>query len=177
MTKSKLEKRFLHGWESYADPSLPLPVAEHPFHPVRKWRWDYAWPDLLIAVDIQGGTFSRRRGRHSRGAGQIGDHEKMNAATLLGWRFLQFSTVDLKLKALPHTIQLVQELVQYHWERYDEWAELDAKELNDEPAIDWNEDPTHDLLEPPSIDEQEYGILEPPRRRPIPPKSTRSPRR
>ena len=63
---------------------LPEPVPEYRFHPKRKWRFDYAWPDYGIALEIEGGVW--KRGRHNRGAGYIKDMEKYNAATMQGWR-------------------------------------------------------------------------------------------
>lgn len=63
---------------------LPEPVAEHKFHPTRKWRFDYAWPDHKLALEVQGGLFVQ--GRHSRGAALMKEHEKLNAAVQLGWR-------------------------------------------------------------------------------------------
>ena len=29
---------------------LPAPVAEFRFHPVRRWRLDYAWPEGFVAL-------------------------------------------------------------------------------------------------------------------------------
>lgn len=57
--------------------------AEWYFHPERKWRFDYALPELKIAIEIDGGLFSG--GRHSGGMGQKKDMEKMNAAASAGW--------------------------------------------------------------------------------------------
>jgi hypothetical protein len=67
---------------------LPPPIRQHRFHPSRRWKFDFAWPDRMIAVEVQGGTFIG--GVHSRGAGQERDFEKANAATLLGWRVFFF---------------------------------------------------------------------------------------
>lgn len=76
---------------------VPLPVAEYRFHPVRMWRWDYAWPDHRLALEQDGGVWTR--GRHGRGSGIVKDHEKRNAGALLGWRLLlvtpkQLATFD-----------------------------------------------------------------------------------
>jgi hypothetical protein len=32
-------------------------VREHRFHPVRKWRFDLAWPELLLAIEVDGGVW------------------------------------------------------------------------------------------------------------------------
>lgn len=66
---------------------LPAPVAEHRFHATRRWRFDYAWPDHKLALEVEGGAWTG--GRHTRGAGFVKDIEKYNAATLAGWRVLR----------------------------------------------------------------------------------------
>ncbi len=69
---------------------VPAPEREFRFHPTRKWRFDFAWPALMWAVEVQGGTWVN--GGHSRGKGMARDMEKRNEATLLGWRVLYFDT-------------------------------------------------------------------------------------
>jgi len=59
------------------------PEFEVRFHPDRKWRFDLAWPEFRIAIEVQGGLFVR--GGHNRGAQIIRDQEKMRAALELGW--------------------------------------------------------------------------------------------
>lgn len=70
---------------------LPEPEREYKFHPDRKWRFDFAWPDLMIATECNGGTWNY--GRHNRGSSIGSDYEKVNTAQALGWRVYQF-TVD-----------------------------------------------------------------------------------
>lgn len=65
------------------------PESEYRFHPTRKWRFDYAFPDHKIAVEIEGGVWVQ--GRHTRGSGFVKDMEKYNAAAELGWRVLRYS--------------------------------------------------------------------------------------
>jgi hypothetical protein len=69
------------GWES-----------EAMFHPSRNWRFDLAHEAGLVAIEIDGGAFSR--GRHTRGAGFVEDQAKRNAATLLGWAVLHCTPRD-----------------------------------------------------------------------------------
>jgi very-short-patch-repair endonuclease len=66
---------------------LPAPEREHRFHPTRRWRFDFAWPDRLVAVEVEGGIW--RGGRHTRGTGYCRDVEKYNAAALAGWTVLR----------------------------------------------------------------------------------------
>lgn len=72
---------------------LPQPEAEHRFHPVRRWRFDYAWPRHCLALEVEGGVWTR--GRHTRPAGFLRDVEKYNAAAVLGWRVLRTTPKDL----------------------------------------------------------------------------------
>lgn len=69
---------------------LPEPVREYRFAPPRRWRFDFCWPDQQIAVEVEGGTWVR--GRHSRGVGYARDCEKMNAAQMLGYIVLRFTS-------------------------------------------------------------------------------------
>ena len=75
---------------------LPPWVEEHRFAVLtgRQWRFDFAWPDRMLAIEIDGGAFSC--GRHTRGAGFVEDCRKLTAATLLGWRVLRFTAGDLE---------------------------------------------------------------------------------
>lgn len=66
---------------------LPEPTREFLFHPIRKWRFDFGWPDELVAAEVEGGIYSN--GRHVTPAGFIEDCRKYNEATLLGWRVLR----------------------------------------------------------------------------------------
>ena len=62
-------------------------VAEYRFSPPRKWRFDFANPQRQIAIEIEGGVYTR--GRHTRPTGFLRDIEKYNCATLQGWRVLR----------------------------------------------------------------------------------------
>lgn len=73
---------------------LPVPETELRFHPVRKWRFDFAWPDRKLAAEVDGGVWIG--GRHNRGTGFERDCEKLNAAAVLGWRVLRFTTAMIK---------------------------------------------------------------------------------
>jgi hypothetical protein len=54
---------------------------------LQDWRLDFAWPDQRIALEVEGGVWSR--GRHVRPAGFLGDVSKYNAVTMQGWRLLR----------------------------------------------------------------------------------------
>ena len=67
-------------------------VKEYKFHPTRKWRFDYAFPCLMIAVEVDGGIWTG--GRHINPAGYINDMEKLNTAASMGWLVLRITTDD-----------------------------------------------------------------------------------
>jgi very-short-patch-repair endonuclease len=106
---SHLEQRFLANvkMKRLADGLR----REYKFHPKRRWRLDFAWPEIKLAVEIQGGVHSRKRSGHTTGAGVQRDYDKNNAAVLLGWRVLFFSSRDLHYKTLPRTMGVVQAVI------------------------------------------------------------------
>ena len=82
---------FLDAWKLVTN--WPAPDAEYRFHPVRKWRFDFAFPVKKIAVEIDGNAWGTTGGgRHM----QDKDLEKRNAATSLHWRVFHFSPGMLK---------------------------------------------------------------------------------
>jgi len=83
---------------------LPEPEREHRFHHPRRWRFDRAWPDRLIAAEIEGGIWSH--GRHTRGSGFEGDCEKYNAAALEGWTVLRFTSGMIDSGLAARTLEL-----------------------------------------------------------------------
>ncbi len=87
-----------------ATAGLPVPVSEYKFHPTRKWRFDYAWPELKIALEVEGGVWSG--GRHTSGKGFTADMEKYNAAVASGWAVLR--VVPTKLMVLSTVVMLRQ---------------------------------------------------------------------
>lgn len=86
---SKLEAKLLNHIRLAG---IPEPQIEHRFHPVRLWRFDFAWPDQMIAVEVEGGTFAKGKSRHTTGSGFHNDCIKYNSAAILGWRVLKFDT-------------------------------------------------------------------------------------
>ena len=76
----------------------PGVVAEYKFHPERGFKFDYCWPDKMIALEIEGGIWGKQckickkwlqGGRHVRGKGYENDCEKYSEAAVLGWRIIR----------------------------------------------------------------------------------------
>ncbi|EHU8077636.1 TPA: hypothetical protein AB5C39_000661 [Vibrio mimicus] len=76
------------------------------FHPDRRWRFDFAWAEAKIAVEIEGGTYShgkerfeagkvvKQKSRHLTPTGFHEDCVKYGEAAILGWCVLR---VDAKM--------------------------------------------------------------------------------
>ena len=85
---------------------FPAPLREYAAVPGRRFRWDFAWTDARVLVEINGGTYARMG--HSTGTGIARDYEKSNLAVLAGWRTFVFdrrmveagTALDVTAKAL-----------------------------------------------------------------------------
>lgn len=82
---------------------LPTPQREYRFHPVRKWRVDFAYPEDHIAIEVEGGTWIS--GRHTRGAGFEKDCEKYNELALAGFYLYRFTTSMIHSDLAVETIR------------------------------------------------------------------------
>lgn len=91
LRESPLERMFAAQVEAAG---LPIPVREYRFAKPRRWRFDFAWPDERLAVECEGGVYSR--GRHVRPSGFKADAEKYNAAAMLGWTVLRYTAESIE---------------------------------------------------------------------------------
>ncbi len=84
--------------ESYG---LPIPEMEVAFAREalgRRWRFDYAWPERMVALECNGGVFTPSGGRHTHGVGYVKDLEKLSWAAALGWLVIQRIPQDLNTR-------------------------------------------------------------------------------
>jgi hypothetical protein len=81
--ESQLELLLLNRLERAG---LPLGVTQVYGVPGRLFKFDRAWKEQRVAVDVNGGTFVK--GAHSTGVGIERDCEKACLAALAGWRYL-----------------------------------------------------------------------------------------
>ena len=90
-------------------------VSEHRFHPVRRWRFDYAIPEIKLAIEYDGhGGFVKVGGKSRHGSiiGMTKDADKMNAAIALGWRVLKFTALHFTYKTrAKHNLTGVSETI------------------------------------------------------------------
>lgn len=75
----------------------------------RRWRFDFAWPERLIAVEVEGGVFVG--GHHSRGVGFTADCEKYNEAAVMGWLVLRVTPRQI---TEGHAIHWIKEAFRAH---------------------------------------------------------------
>lgn len=78
-TRVLLQHLELHGITGF--------TREHRFHPVRRWRLDFAHAGKKIALEIEGITFEG--GRHQRMEGYTRDCAKYAEAVLFGWMLIR----------------------------------------------------------------------------------------
>lgn len=92
MSASKLEAEFILQLRAYQ--LMDGCELEFRFDPVRRWRFDFAWPEERLAVELQGGIWQGKSG-HNTGKGLLRDMEKGNAAQAAGWSVLHFAAEHL----------------------------------------------------------------------------------
>lgn len=99
----------------FKEMGLPVPELEFKFHPERKWRFDFAWPDWgmsnglktdicsgSVALEVDGGIWIK--GGHNRGAQMLKTWEKENEAVARGWRIIRCEPKSLCTQA---TVDLI----------------------------------------------------------------------
>lgn len=102
-SKWKPAQKFAHIWDTDGI-SGPL-VREYEFDADRKWRFDFAWPPIKLAVEIDGFGFGHQA------PNRIEDnHMKQNAAVLQGWRVFRFTSAGLgSLQKIKDAVAVVVE--------------------------------------------------------------------
>jgi very-short-patch-repair endonuclease len=79
---------------------LPEPEREWHFCE-RRFRLDFAWPDRMLALEVDGGQFVPHGGRHNTD----GDRAKLNRAAILGWTVLRASGAMVKSGEALRTVE------------------------------------------------------------------------
>ena len=63
---------------------------------LRDWRFDLCWPDLMLAVEVEGIVWSGKGGRHQRGEGFEMDLDKYHHAQQFGWTIYRCGSALIK---------------------------------------------------------------------------------
>lgn len=80
------EETFMRDMKAYK----LSPLREYEFHATRKWKFDFAFPEAKLAIEVEGGT--KGKSRHTKHKGFSADCEKYNAAAMQGWMVLRYTT-------------------------------------------------------------------------------------
>ena len=86
--------------------------------PDRAWRSDIAWPDVRVALEIDGGTWTY--GRHNRASSILADMEKGNGYSVRQW--LVFHTPWEWLKNIKKRAELLDQIVMTIKQRAHEYG-------------------------------------------------------
>ena len=89
-------------------------ICEFRFHKIRRWRFDYAIPEIKLAVEYAGhaGFIGKGVSGHSTIKGLTNDSEKANSAIACGWRVLQFTALHFKYQdRIKHKLTPVRETI------------------------------------------------------------------
>ena len=93
---SPLERDFLLYWRGL-HPEMPEPGQQHRGIPHRQFRFDFAFLDARVAVELMGGTWAKgQRQGHTRGSMYEKDCHKLNLAVAAGWRCFWLTTTMLR---------------------------------------------------------------------------------
>jgi very-short-patch-repair endonuclease len=90
---TSLESDFYQLWKRLSKCKEPI-EHDYRFHPVRQWMFDFAFPEKMVAVEMEGGVFSK--GGHTRGKHYSDDCWKYNEAQSLGWRVMRYTVKHLE---------------------------------------------------------------------------------
>lgn len=99
-----LEDKFVELWTAAGGPE---PVREYRFCPARRWKADFAFPNALVLVEIEGGVWLGRKGRHTNPRGFIADCEKYNTAALLGYAVIRLTGEYLNADYISKLVEYI----------------------------------------------------------------------
>ena len=109
MIFSEKEAEFLALWKK----KYPLVVFDREVYlvPGRRFRFDFVHKPSRVAIEIQGGTYSRSPKSHATGKGLDRDYEKYNLAQYHGYLVFQLSC-----KMITELwMELIHEVISSRW--------------------------------------------------------------
>jgi len=101
---SALEAKFLREWTKRY-PHM-TPKTQYRFHPTRKYRFDFAWPTIKIAVEVQGYGAG-----HTSLPGMTQDYNRHLDAMLLNWKIVFLTSVHLKSDNVDTSLKRIAKLM------------------------------------------------------------------
>lgn len=97
----------VHCYECHDEDGPCLHSYEHG----RNWRCDFAWPDLRLIVEVEGGLYTQ--GRHVRPSGFTKDLQKYNEIAAAGWKLLRFSRREV---TSGEALNVIRRVIEEVWE-------------------------------------------------------------
>ena len=128
--RSHLELQWIREWNRQGGPALE---EEFRFHPVRKWRADFAHIESKTLIEVEGGASG---GRHTRIGGFKADLEKYLTAHLYGWTVIRIGAHQVK----GHIIRAV--IGSLRGESYSESDSAESPDEDMDSAESMDEDDT-----------------------------------
>ena len=100
LKKGRKQKKEVLAWDNSFEKqgfiwimrSVPGMAEEFRFHNQRKFRFDFALPDLKVAFEYEG--IMRGKSRHTTITGYTKDCEKYNLAALEGWKVYRYTALN-----------------------------------------------------------------------------------
>jgi very-short-patch-repair endonuclease len=97
MTKKRIETPVEDlMFEQISIAEIVPPIREYKFLTDRRFRFDFAFPQLMFAIEVEGGIFTR--GRHINPMGFTKDCEKYALALINGWKVLRVTSGQVRNK-------------------------------------------------------------------------------
>lgn len=88
---------------------------EFRFHETRRWLFDFAWPDLLVAMEYEG--MFGGRSRHLSFKGYTADCTKYSEAAILGWTVVRVTAPMVRdgtaIDLITRAIETKQEIMDH----------------------------------------------------------------
>ena len=120
VAKSPLAEKFEAMWAVINGPAyvIELPVVED-----RKFRFDYAWPNEWVALELQGGIYLAGKGGHVAPKRFRNDCDKFNRAVCAGWRPCKLATGQVT----PENLLLIKNLILAMRAAPEHWRQEQAR--------------------------------------------------
>lgn len=110
---SNLEVSFIENVKAFSAELYSSMSREWRFDISRLWKFDFAWVAPKVAVEVEGGVFSRGAASkgHGGGAAYASNCEKYNVAQHQGWAVIRLSPDMLAPTAISRWLNVIGDLV------------------------------------------------------------------
>lgn len=106
--RRRLENRFAAMWEQMGGPTDYVRNLRFD-EPDSRMEFDFAWPALRCAVEVNGGQWKGSKSGHGSVRGLERDAEKVNAAARRGWRLLVLTSSMVTWEGVAQVLEQMRE--------------------------------------------------------------------